>query len=80
MLCSMCSWQSALSFAVRLSVGPIVRLLGLLLLMRRSIPLPLFVWRSDHELQEELAISVALNEFSESSKFIVVDEELFPER
>jgi len=79
MLCTMSNWQSALNFAVRLSICPIVRLLGLQLLLWRSIPLLPFVWRSDHELQEELAISVALNEFSESSKFIVVDKELFPD-
>jgi hypothetical protein len=79
MFCTMRNWQSALNFAVRLSVCPIVRLLGLQLLLWRSIPLLLSVWRSDHELQEELAISVALNEFSESFEFIVVDEELFPD-
>lgn len=60
-----------------LSVCPIVRLLGLQLVLWRSIPLLLFVWRSHYELQEELTIRVALNEFSESSKFIVVDKELF---
>ena len=76
---TMCNWQRALNFAVRLSICHIVRLLSLQLLLRRGVPLLLFVWRSDHELQEELAIGVALNEFSESSKFIVVDEELLPD-
>lgn len=76
-LCTVSNWQSTLGFAVCLSICPIVRLLGLQLLLWRSIPLPFFVWCSDHKLQEELTISVALNEFSESSKFVIVDKELF---